>query len=119
MAQANLALRFLLEFAGVIAVGYWGLRMIDGPGRWLIAIGAPVLLIVVWALAIAPGANVPIPQQIREVVGSIVLLAAAGALYAAGAQAAAFGFAGLVSRQYGAVAVPARLNVSERTRRSP
>ena len=24
MAQANLALRFLLELAGVIAVGYWG-----------------------------------------------------------------------------------------------
>jgi hypothetical protein len=96
MAQANLALRFVLELAGVIAVGYWGYHAIDGPGRWLIAVGAPVLLIVFWALVIAPGADVPIPPQIREVIGGIVLLAAAGALYAAGAQAAALAFAGLV-----------------------
>lgn len=96
MAQANLALRFLLELAGVVAVGYWGYHAIDGLGRWLIAIGAPALLIVFWALVIAPGADVPIPQQVREVIGSVVLLAAAGALYAAGAQAAALAFAGLV-----------------------
>lgn len=96
MAQANLVLRFLLELAGVIAVGYWGYHAMDGPGRWLIAIGAPALLIVLWALVIAPGADVPIPQPVREVIGSIVLLAAAGALYAAGAQTAALAYAGLV-----------------------
>jgi hypothetical protein len=96
MAQANVALRFLLELAGIVAVGYWGYHAIDGVGRWLVAIGAPALLIVFWALVVAPGADVPIPQQVREVIGSIVLLAAAGALYAAGAQAAGLAFAGLV-----------------------
>lgn len=83
MAQANLALRFVLELAGVIAVGYWGYHAMDGLGRWLLAFGVPALLIVSWALVVAPGADVPIPQPVREVIGSIVLLAAAGALYAA------------------------------------
>ena len=40
--------------------------------------------------------NVPIPLQVREIAGSIVLLAAAGALYVAGAQTAALAYASLV-----------------------
>ena len=96
MAQANLALRFGLELAGVVGVGYWGYHATTGPGRWLLAIGAPAILIVSWSLVIAPGANVPIPLRVREVAGSIVLLAAAAALYVAGAQPAALAYAGLV-----------------------
>ncbi len=96
MAQANLALRFFLELAGVVGVGYWGFHAATGPERWLIAIGTPAILIVFWSLVIAPGANVPIPLQVREVAGSVVLLAAAGAVYVAGAQTAALAYAGLV-----------------------
>ena len=96
MAQVNLALRFGLELAGVVAVGYWGYNAAAGLERWLLAIGAPAILIVLWSLVIAPGANVPIPPRVREVAGSIVLLAAAAALYVAGAQTAALAYAGLV-----------------------
>ena len=96
MAQANLALRFLLELAGIAAIGYWGYHAATGLERWLIAIGAPAILIVFWSLVVAPGANVPIPLQVREVIGSIILLAAAAALYVAGAQAAALAYAGLI-----------------------
>lgn len=96
MAQANLALRFFLELVGIVAVGYLGYHAATGLERWLLAISAPAILIVIWALVIAPGANVPIPLQVRELAGSIVLLAAAGALYVAGAHTAALVYAGLV-----------------------
>jgi hypothetical protein len=96
MVQATLALRFFLELAGIVAVGYWGYHAATGLERWVLAIGAPAILIVFWSMVIAPGANAPIPLHVREVVGSIVLLAAAGALYVAGAQTAALAYAGLV-----------------------
>lgn len=96
MAKANLALRLLLELAGVLAVGYWGYHAVDGLGSWVVAIGGPAFLVVFWALVIAPGADVPIPPRTRELAGSVVLLVAALALYAAGARAAALVLAGLI-----------------------
>jgi len=96
VAQANLVLRFCLELAGVVAVGYWGYHAATGLARWLLAIGAPAILIVLWSRVIAPGANVPIAPRVREIAGSLVLLAAAAALFVAGAQTAALTYAGLV-----------------------
>jgi hypothetical protein len=84
VAQANVALRFLLELAGIVAVAYWGYHAASGALRWVLAIGAPVSLIVVWALVIAPGANVPVAQNVRVVLGSVVLLLGAMLLYLAG-----------------------------------
>ncbi|MDQ3870650.1 MAG: YrdB family protein [Chloroflexota bacterium] len=96
MAQANLALRFLLELGAIVAVAYWGYYTGPGGLRWVLAVGAPVVLIVVWALVIAPGAGEPIPQQARALLGSAVLLAAAAALYVVGQTTAALVFAALI-----------------------
>lgn len=85
IATLNVALRFVLELGGVAAVGYWGFRV--GPGmplRLLLGIGAPALLIVVWAIVVAPGAANPIPQSARIVLGTLLLELAAGALVLAG-----------------------------------
>lgn len=96
MAGINLAARFLLEIVAIAAVGYWGYQTGSGPLRWVLAIGTPLVLIAVWAIGIAPGAVNPIPQPVRVVLGSGVLLLAAAALFVAGARTPALLFAALI-----------------------
>lgn len=96
MSTLTLLLRFALEVAGVVAVAYWGSQTVDGPTRWVVAIAAPALLIGLWAFVIAPGASNPIPPLARVLLGSLVLLVAAGALYVAGAETLALVYAALV-----------------------
>jgi Protein of unknown function (DUF2568) len=85
MTLANLAARFLLELVGIGAVGYWGYQAVDGmPARIGLAAGGVVALVAVWALVSAPKATNAIGQDVRIIIGSGVLLLAAGALAAAG-----------------------------------
>lgn len=44
----NLALRFLLEITALVSVGLWGWRQSDGWLRYVLAIGIPILLAVIW-----------------------------------------------------------------------
>ena len=90
VAALNAALRFLLELAGIAALGIWGWTV--GAGSLLqivLAVGAPLLLIVAWAMLIAPRSRSPLDQPTRFVVGSGLLLVAAVAVGAAGAPAVA------------------------------
>jgi hypothetical protein len=93
----NLVLRFALEVSGVVAVAYVAYQATEGPFRWALAIGAPAVVIGLWAFVIAPGASNPIPAGARVVLGSAVLLVAAGALYLAGQEVPAAVFAGLIA----------------------
>jgi Protein of unknown function (DUF2568) len=97
MASLNLALRFILELCGIAALATWGWSAADSlPARLLLAAGTPALLITAWALVIAPGATNPIPQVPRMLLGSGLLLLAAGALALAGHPGIAAVFAALV-----------------------
>ncbi len=85
MASLNVALRFALELCGVAAVAYWGWNATDSmPLRLLIAIVASLSLVTVWALIVAPGATNPVPQTARMLLGTGLLVLAAGALAIAG-----------------------------------
>jgi hypothetical protein len=84
MAELNLAARFLLELAAVAALGWWGYQATDSPVRFVLALAAPALLVVVWARLIAPKADSPLPPDVRIVVGSVLLLLASAALWTAG-----------------------------------
>ena len=100
MLLANLAGRFLLELAAIGAVGYWGFQVGGAlPTRILVGAGAIALLVLVWAFVIAPNADNRVHPDVRVVIGSVVLLLAAGALAAAGqpALALAFGTAVIVN----------------------
>jgi hypothetical protein len=97
IAGLNAALRFILELAGVAALAIWGWTVGDGsPLRIVLAVGAPLLLIVAWAMLIAPRSRSPLDQRTRFVVGSGLLLVAAAALWVAGSTAVAAAFAILV-----------------------
>lgn len=91
----NDVLRFALELTGIAALAIWGWNAGDGPLRSVLAIAAPAVLIVIWALLIAPKSDSPLDPSVRVVVGSGLLLVAAGALWAAGHPQAAAIFAAL------------------------
>lgn len=85
MAVANLALRFILEVLGIAALAYSGFQV---PSSSLIravaGIGAPLALIIVWAMVVAPNTANGLSQAQKDVIGTVLLLVAAIALGFAG-----------------------------------
>lgn len=68
----NLAVRFLLEIAALVGMGYWGWTQNDGLWRWVLAIGVPIGAAVLWGTFAVPddpsrsgNAPVPIPGILR------------------------------------------------------
>jgi hypothetical protein len=85
LATANLVLRFLLEMAGVIALGIAGLAVAeDGPIRLVAAVGLPLGFILIWAFVVAPNAANGLSQPQKDGIGTILLVLAAVALGVAG-----------------------------------
>ena len=50
----NLGVRFLLELAGLVAIGYWGWQQGEGAFAYLLAIGFPVLAAALWGTFAVP-----------------------------------------------------------------
>ena len=92
LRNANLGLRFLLELGALAAVAYWGWQTGEGATRWLLAIGAPTAVAVVWWLFVSPKAKVNTPRPARLVVELVVWAAAGAALSAAGHTALGIAF---------------------------
>jgi hypothetical protein len=44
----NLTIRFLLELAALAALGYWGWHQSDGPFRYVLALGIPLIAAAAW-----------------------------------------------------------------------
>jgi hypothetical protein len=89
LANANLALRFLLELAGILALGWWGFHAGGGLVAILLGLAAPIALIAVWSLVVAPKALYPQSPLFRLVVGTVLLEVAALSLVTIGATLAA------------------------------
>ncbi len=98
MAAANLVLRFIVEVLGIVALAYAGFQ-ISGNGlvKSAVGIGAPLVLVVVWALVVAPNTVNGLSQPQKDAIGTVLLLLAAGILVLAGRQALGIGFAALVA----------------------
>ena len=64
----NLAFRFLLELAALVAMGYWGWQ--TGPGwlRWLFMIGVPLIAAVLWGVFRVPNDPGPAPVRVPGLV---------------------------------------------------
>jgi Protein of unknown function (DUF2568) len=97
MLLANLAGRFLLELTAIGAFGYWGYQVGGAfPTRIIFAVVAVTAFVLLWAFVIAPKAVNPIGPDFRILIGSGVLLVAAGALAMAGLPTQGLVFAALV-----------------------
>jgi hypothetical protein len=84
----NLAVRFLLELAALLAVGMWGWRQGEGWVRFVLAFGIPIIVAVVWgAFAVrndpsrSGAAPIAVPGILRLVIELAVFALAIWALY--------------------------------------
>ena len=87
----NLAIRFLLEIAALVAIGYWGFSQHTGIWRFVIGLGGPLLAAVLWGTFAVPDdpsrsgrAPVAVPGVLRLVLELALFGFAAWALYDAG-----------------------------------
>ena len=53
----HLALAFAIELAAIAAFGLWGYAATTGINKWVVGIGAPVFLVVLWSVYAAPASN--------------------------------------------------------------
>ena len=71
----NLAVRFLLEIAALLSMGFWGYQQSDSWLRFVMAIGLPLIAAVIWGTFAVPDdpsrsvkAPVPVPGILRLVI---------------------------------------------------
>ena len=70
----NLGVRFfVVELGALAAAAYWGWEATSGPGRWYLAILAPAVVIVVWALFVSPRARVRVSKEAALAVELVLL----------------------------------------------
>jgi Protein of unknown function (DUF2568) len=80
---ANLAVSFLLELCALAAFAYWGFQV--GPNlfvKFLLGLGTPILVGVVWGIFIAPRAYITLPRPLNLTLRLIVFGLAALSLAA-------------------------------------
>ena len=88
-----LTVRFLCELAMLVALAYCGFDVFDGAVAWVVGVGAPVAVIVVWGAFVAPKARRPVSIPVRLVIEDTLFVATTIALVAADAFVAALVFA--------------------------
>lgn len=90
-----LTVRFLLELGLLGAAAFWGFHAGDGVTAWLLGLGAPVLVGVVWGAFVAPKAKRPVSVPVRLAIEFVLFGLAAAGLAATGYPALAAVFAAL------------------------
>lgn len=83
--KVNLALRFMLEMCGLVAVSYWGFQ--TGSGflmKSVLGIGSPLLMAIIWGIFVSPKAPLQVKGFRRVVPELIIFGVVALALYDVG-----------------------------------
>jgi hypothetical protein len=103
----NLAVRFLLEIAALLAIGHWGWRQASGAASYLLAVGMSLVAAVVWGTFRVPGdasasgrARVAVPGLVRLAIELGMFGFAAWALLSEGATALGWIFGGVALLHY-------------------
>jgi hypothetical protein len=91
--NANLVVRFLLELSALAATAYWGFSAASGITQWLLGLGAPAAVILVWGLFVSPKARIELARPARFAIELLVWATATIALAAAGQPVLAVVFA--------------------------
>ena len=92
-----LAMRFIVELVGVAAAAWLGATApVPGPARIALAIAAPLVLVAVWGVVVAPNASNPLSLRVRELLGTGILVAVAVVLALAGHIVPAIAYAAVV-----------------------
>ena len=83
MLSIHLAIRFFIELAVLIFIGYWGFTI---DGNWLmkgvLGIGCPLIVAGIWGLFVAPKAIYSLPSPGKIGIEAIIFLFGVYAVYA-------------------------------------
>ena len=100
----NLAVRFFLEIAALVSMGYWGWRQGEGILRYALLLGVPLVAATLWGIFRVPGdpgdAPVPVPGVVRLLLEAVFFAFSTWALYASDARTAAWVFGIVVIVHY-------------------
>ena len=103
----NLAVRFVLELSAWGAMGYWGWTQGEGPSRFVLAIGLPVIAAAIWGTFAVPKdpsrsgrAPLPVPGIVRLGIELATFGFGALALYDTGNTILSLVFAAIVVVHY-------------------
>lgn len=109
MAGWNLALRFGLEVAALVALGLAGWKLGVGATHWILAVGFPVTAAVAWTTFNVAGdpsrsgrSPVEVSGWVRLGLELVVLIGGASAIWLVGRPGIAVGLSLLVVVHYGA-----------------
>ncbi|MEH7387680.1 YrdB family protein [Bacillus sp. JJ1521] len=86
MTLLIMAIRFVWEFLALIIFGLWGFHH----GKFLGAIGIPLVVVVIWAILGSPGAPYKLPGFYGIILELFLFLAASYTLYKLGHTQLAF-----------------------------
>jgi len=105
----NLAVRFLLELAALIAIGAWGWSLTDEWPRYLAVVGLPLVAAALWGVFAVPDdpsrsgrAPVPVPGVLRLLLELAFFAFAVWALFDIGSSTLGWVLAGVVVLHYAA-----------------
>jgi hypothetical protein len=77
MRSFNLVFRFVLELLALLALFLWGTSLSDDLAvQVILGLGAPLLVVIVWALFVAPKASRRLPDPLRLVVELVIFVLA-------------------------------------------
>jgi hypothetical protein len=94
---ANDGFRFLLELAVLVSLAYWGWGTANGPAGWLLAIGLPIAVAVVWVTWVNPNSSRVLHDPWRLLLEVAIFGSAVAALGGTGRTAWAIVFAVLAA----------------------
>jgi hypothetical protein len=97
MVHPNDVPRFFLELATLASLAYWGFSEFGGVAQWVLGLGAPLLVAVVWGRFVSPKASHPTVDPVRFLIEFLVFGSGVAALFAAGATLLAVLFAVLAA----------------------
>ncbi len=103
----NLVIRFLLELAALFAIGVWGLQLSEGPIRFALAFGIPIIFAAIWGIFAVPNdpsrsgkAPIRVPGLICLIIELGVFAFAAWSLYDTGYSTLSWILTGIVLIHY-------------------
>lgn len=106
LKMANLALAFLLELCLLAALGYWGYHTGQSTlMRWLLMIGVPLVMAVVWGIFLAPKSAVALPHGVKLAGKFVAFVIGVLALVAVGQSTLATIFAIIVVINMGLIVI--------------
>lgn len=95
MRPANDGLRFLLEMGGLVALALWGFAGHSGLSQWLLALGIPFAVALIWVVFVNPSGSRVQTDPSRLLLELAIFGSGAAALFAVDRPGLGYLFAGL------------------------